>query len=673
MADNTVLNTGSGGDTIASDDIGGVKHQRVKIEYGVDGAAVDVSDTNPLPIDDAGGSLTVDATEFTDMVTSLQLLDNAVSGTEYQVDVVAALPAGDNNIGNVDLASAIPAGSNSIGTLGANSGVDIGDVDVTSVIPGTGATNLGKAIDSVVGGTDTGIAMLAKHTDDSAHLTTAEGDYDVLQIAGMGGLITHPEAKYHFDDLDATTGWTVLNDDAANLATTVIHATGTAALTYDKVNGTANTVLAAIQKTITTVDLGDVSLHDILQGVFCIPDLSDVDFVFLRLGTDASNYNEWQIEAEQLTANEFEVAIALVGNVKHTAITGNGWNPSTISYLCLGVSFNAETNTLSGIIFDQIGFFAGNHTSSIQGSEITSSLADNNINLHRIGGSSTDKGSGNASNGSQRVVIATDDVNQAAINTATAAMNAKMVAGTIIGDVNLGATDNAVLDQIEVNTSYGDSVGAGTEVAALRVTIANNSTGLLSIDDNGGSLTIDNADLGTIAGAVSGTEMQCDIVASLPAGTNAIGTLAANSGVDIGDVDVTSISAGTNLVGDVGISGARTSGGTTLYRNVDVDETEDAIKATAGQLYWIQCTNLDATPIFLQIYNATVASVTVGTTTADLTFCVPSQGDANGAGFVLAIPNGIAFSTAITIAATTTIGGSTGPAANEVILNAGYA
>jgi hypothetical protein len=40
--------------------------------------------------------------------------------------------------------------------------------------------------------------------------------------------------------------------------------------------------------------------------------------------------------------------------------------------------------------------------------------------------------------------------------------------------------------------------------------------------------------------------------ASLPAGTNAIGKLAANSGVDIGDVDVTSISAGENHLGEVG-------------------------------------------------------------------------------------------------------------------------
>jgi hypothetical protein len=236
--------------------------------------------------------------------------------------------------------------------------------------------------------------------------------------------------------------------------------------------------------------------------------------------------------------------------------------------------------------------------------------------------------------------------------------------------------------------------GGGVEASALRVTLANDSTGVLSIDDNGGSLTVDaaslplptgaatsanqttaNSSLSTIAGAVSGTEMQVDIVAALPAGTNAIGKLAANSGVDIGDVDVTSISAGANLIGDVGISGARTSGGTTLYKNIDVDETEDQVKASAGQVYWIHAINLASNVRYLKIYNATAATVVVGTTVPDLTFPIPTAGSANGAGFTLAIPNGIAFSTAITIAATTGVADAdTGaPGANEVIVNLGYA
>ena len=51
MADNTTLNSMTGGDVIATDDIGpGVKHQLVKIEYGADGVATPVDGTNKLPV-----------------------------------------------------------------------------------------------------------------------------------------------------------------------------------------------------------------------------------------------------------------------------------------------------------------------------------------------------------------------------------------------------------------------------------------------------------------------------------------------------------------------------------------------------------------------------------------------------------------------------------------------
>jgi hypothetical protein len=49
--DNTTLNSGSGGDVIATDDIGGVKHQYVKVEYGAADSATPVDATNPLPVD----------------------------------------------------------------------------------------------------------------------------------------------------------------------------------------------------------------------------------------------------------------------------------------------------------------------------------------------------------------------------------------------------------------------------------------------------------------------------------------------------------------------------------------------------------------------------------------------------------------------------------------------
>jgi hypothetical protein len=53
VADNVNIPATGTGDTtpiIAADDIGGVKHQRVKVEWGVDGSAVDASASNPLPV-----------------------------------------------------------------------------------------------------------------------------------------------------------------------------------------------------------------------------------------------------------------------------------------------------------------------------------------------------------------------------------------------------------------------------------------------------------------------------------------------------------------------------------------------------------------------------------------------------------------------------------------------
>lgn len=65
MADNTVTNPGSGGDTIATDDVSGVKHQRVKVEFGTDGVATDVSASNPLPMTQAADMLASNPVEST--------------------------------------------------------------------------------------------------------------------------------------------------------------------------------------------------------------------------------------------------------------------------------------------------------------------------------------------------------------------------------------------------------------------------------------------------------------------------------------------------------------------------------------------------------------------------------------------------------------------------------
>lgn len=83
---------------------------------------------------------------------------------------------------------ALVAGTAAIGKLAANSGVDIGDVDVTSLVPGVGATNLGKAEDAAHSSGDTGVMALAVRTDTGASLAGTDGDYAPLQLDNLGNL-----------------------------------------------------------------------------------------------------------------------------------------------------------------------------------------------------------------------------------------------------------------------------------------------------------------------------------------------------------------------------------------------------------------------------------------------------------------------------------------------------
>ena len=117
------------------------------------------------------------------------------------------------------------------------------------------------------------------------------------------------------------------------------------------------------------------------------------------------------------------------------------------------------------------------------------------------------------------------------------------------------------------------------------------------------------------------------------------------------------------------------TGGHLTFRSLDLDETEEEVKGTAGTIYGIIFTNTSSSTRWLKLYNATAASVSVGTTTPLLTIGLP--GTAGGSDITGSIPipqGGIAFTTAICAAATTGIADAdTGaPGANEVSVNILY-
>ncbi len=247
--------------------------------------------------------------------------------------------------------------------------------------------------------------------------------------------------------------------------------------------------------------------------------------------------------------------------------------------------------------------------------------------------------------------------------------------------------------------------------------------GAVPIQDGGNTITVDgtvavtHAALTELEAAIS-TEVQCDIVGALPAGTNNIGdvdvlTCALPTGastsakqdtaqtsfdaiktaveildnaiagnemqVDVLTMPTTAVSqSGTWTVQPGNTANTTpwlttptpaTSGGLSIYRTIDLDESEEEVKASAGQLFGWYLYNAAASARYLKFYNATAANTTVGTTAPVLTIPVAAGAAAN-----VEFSNGIAFGTAISAAVTTGLADNdTGaPAANDFIINILY-
>lgn len=134
MTDNVTLNTGSGGSVVATDDISGVHYQKVKLAFGANDSATDVTSSAGLPV-------------------SLQSAQTLATVT-------------------------------TVGTVTTLTGT-------TSLTPGTAAANLGKAEDAAHASGDTGVMALAVRTDTAAASSGTTGDYEPLHTDSVGALWTH--------------------------------------------------------------------------------------------------------------------------------------------------------------------------------------------------------------------------------------------------------------------------------------------------------------------------------------------------------------------------------------------------------------------------------------------------------------------------------------------------
>lgn len=152
--------------------------------------------------------------ETTKVIGTINIAAAQTLATVTTVSTVTAVTA---------ITNALPAGTNAIGKLAANSGVDIGDVDITSIIPGTGATNLGKAEDAVHNTADTGVFILGV-ANEAQSTRAADGDYIGIATDTKGNTIAIGNVAH--DTADAGAPIKVGAKAITSLATTTLVSSG---------------------------------------------------------------------------------------------------------------------------------------------------------------------------------------------------------------------------------------------------------------------------------------------------------------------------------------------------------------------------------------------------------------------------------------------------------------
>jgi hypothetical protein len=533
--------------------------------------------------------------------TNVDTRTEATNGNHRQVIVIGdpstnagVAPVDATNGLAVQIIPALPAGTNAIGKLAANSGVDIGDVDVTSCALPTGA------------------ATAAKQDVDAALLTTIDADTSTI-----AGDTTSIDGKITACNTGAIAGTVTAN----------LSATDNAVL--DTIDAVLDTINA---KLVTGTVIGDVNLGATDNAVL-----------------------------DTIAAKDFATQTTLAA-INTKLVTGTDIGDVTI---------NNSTGASAVNIQD------GGNTITVDGTVTANLSATDNTVLDDIAANQTDASQKTQLvDGSGNVIGATSnalDVNiksGAGSGGTAAADDADFTAGSTNGTPAMG-----VYESSPTSVTDGDLGTVGiTAQRALKVAIVSGA-------GSGGTASDDDADF--TAGSTSGTPAMgvyessptsvtdgdvglVGITATralktstvLTAGTAAIGKLVANSGVDIGDVDVLScaLPTGASTAANQSTIIGHVDGVETLLTGMDVDT--DAIK-TAVQLLdnavyvddadWTGDTSSHL--LVGGVYEAVPQTVTSGDV-APISLNINGAVRVTNAGGALTIPNIDSFGSAAIVAET---------------------
>lgn len=283
-------------------------------------------------------------------------------------------------------------------------------------------------------------------------------------------------------------------------------------------------------------------------------------------------------------------------------------------------------------------------------------------------GATWDRAAGNATDGQLVNLGANNDVTVTGSVTANAGTNLNTSALALESGGNLAAATTALqiiddwdeTDRAKVNLIVGQAgvaAGAGAVGATTqRATLASDDPAVVALQLLDDAVITDDAEFTPATTKVHMIGFQADE--------------ASTDIVDEGDGGAARMTLDRKVITT---PQPHTAGGLSTFRTLDLDETEEDVKTSAGQVYGVWFTNTATSTRWLKFYNDTAANVIVGTTAPVITLGLPGNTSDDISG-VFSSTMGIAFSAAICVAATTGVADNdTGaPGANEIIVNVFY-
>lgn len=286
MADNTSLNSGTGGDTIATDELttlnglvsSGVKVQRVKVGFGSDNDLRDVDAGNGLPV---VGPLTDTQLRATAVPVSLatntpDVTDRAARLLGVVASITAALPAGANTLGAITGTTTDNAANPAL-KLGTLPGVALAAAPVRTEgavnplrlnLAGDAAITLdGEAVVLGAGTASVGTVVLTAETTKvigTINIATAQTLATVTTVSAVTAITNAlPAGTNNIGDVDVLTlpalvaGTAVIGALVANQSVNKVQIGGVAIAVGSGVSGTG------VQRVVLATDVVQPALSEI--------------------------------------------------------------------------------------------------------------------------------------------------------------------------------------------------------------------------------------------------------------------------------------------------------------------------------------------------------------------------------------------------------------------------